>query len=137
MVQGRISFINGSMATTAHGALRGGSRGVPTSGQRPAVSIAKLQSPSLPTPQFSYEPFVSSRSAPRFFAPYFTTFYNILRSPKSRPRRLPRRIWEPEPAQTPKMTAKWNPRPSKMVPQTVYFELILVLILVIFRGFIY
>ena len=38
--------------------------------------------------------------------------------PRSPPNRLPRRIWEPEPAQTSKMTPKWSPRPSKMRPQT-------------------
>ena len=52
---------------------------------------------------------------------------------QSRPKRLPRRIWEPEPAQTPKMTPKWSPRPPKMVPQTLHFGSILVLFFVIFR----
>ncbi len=49
--------------------------------------------------------------------------------PRSPPNRLPRRIWEPEPAQTPKMTPKWSPRPSKMRPQTPHFGSLLMLIL--------
>ena len=34
-------------------------------------------------------------------------------------------IWEPEPAQTPKMVPKWRPRPPKMMPQTPHFGSIL------------
>ena len=61
----------------------------------------------------------------------------LWKSTKSHPKRLPRRIWEPEPAQTPKMTPKWSPRPPKMMPQTLHFGSILVLILVIFKWLIH
>ena len=61
----------------------------------------------------------------------------LWKSPKSRPKRLPRRVWEPEPTQTPKMTPKWSPRPPKMMPQTLHFGSILVLILVIFKRLIH
>ena len=33
------------------------------------------------------------------------------------PRRLPRRIWEPEPTLTPKMAPKWRPDPPKWCPK--------------------
>ena len=46
-------------------------------------------------------------------------------SPRSRPRRLPRRVWEPESVQAPKMFPKWSPRSPKMKPPTRHFRWIL------------
>ena len=40
-----------------------------------------------------------------------------LKPPWSRPRCLPRRAWEPDPAQTPKMAPKWSPQTPKMAPK--------------------
>ena len=49
----------------------------------------------------------------------------LLKSTKSRPKRLPRRTWEPEPPQTSKIDPKWPPRPPKMRPQTPHLGSIL------------
>ena len=40
----------------------------------------------------------------------------LLKSSKSRPKRLPRRTWEPEPPQTSKIRPKWPPDPKNEAP---------------------
>ena len=101
--------------------------------QLASISFPKIDQLSLTIILFSKAPQDNS-----IFASMFTPFWQqlgailglklepswLLKSPKSRPERLPRRIWEPEPAQTPKMAPKWSHRPSKMMPQTLHVRFI-------------